>query len=209
MNYLKKADQACTLLRRESMRLRDSVLKAADRLARQIKQETERECTRLERDAKRAQQVADRRVEEAKKSLSGKKVAKNRSKRAAQSTTAKASRKRDPARETKPKPQSLEQFASAVQKAADKVMGQGRYDEDRVFVAAVWDALNGSRQIGESTLNAFKHRLVEANREGHLRLNRADLTAAMDPAMVAASEIRYLNATFHFIVSRAQRTIRP
>ena len=49
-------------------------------------------------------------------------------------------------------------------------------------------------------LPAFKQRLVEANREGLLRLSRADLVSAMDPADVRESETRYLNAEFHFIL---------
>ena len=51
-------------------------------------------------------------------------------------------------------------------------------------------------------LDAFKSRLVEAHRADLLTLVRADLVEAMDPQDVAASEARYLNATFHFIRCR-------
>jgi hypothetical protein len=45
----------------------------------------------------------------------------------------------------------------------------------------------------------FKDRLIEANRQGLIRLSRADLVEAMDPADVRASETTWLNAVFHFV----------
>jgi hypothetical protein len=41
---------------------------------------------------------------------------------------------------------------------------------------------------------------VSAHRQRELELARADLVAAMDPTLVAASETRTDGATFHFIV---------
>ena len=48
-------------------------------------------------------------------------------------------------------------------------------------------------------LDTFKDRVVDAHRSGRLVLQRADLVGAMDPTLVARSEVRYLNASFHFI----------
>lgn len=50
------------------------------------------------------------------------------------------------------------------------------------------------------TRGEFKSWLLAAQREGLVRLCRADLVEAMDPAKVAASEICYLSATFNFVV---------
>ena len=49
-------------------------------------------------------------------------------------------------------------------------------------------------------LAGFKADLVAAHRAGELALARADLVAAMDPALVAASEIAVDGASFHFVV---------
>ena len=49
----------------------------------------------------------------------------------------------------------------------------------------------------------LKERLFEAHRRGELELARADLVAAMDPALVAASEMFGGGARFHFIVRGA------
>ena len=42
--------------------------------------------------------------------------------------------------------------------------------------------------------------LVKLNRLGLIDLCRADLVSVMDPEWVAASEIQYLTAAFHFVV---------
>ena len=49
---------------------------------------------------------------------------------------------------------------------------------------------------------------MEAHRQGELRLARADLVAAMDPELVARSEIGYLNATFHFVEATPEEDAR-
>jgi hypothetical protein len=69
-----------------------------------------------------------------------------------------------------------------------------------VFVAAVWRASQREHGFPRLALPEFKTRLVEANRDGLLRLSRADLVQAMDPARVTESETHYLNATFHFVL---------
>lgn len=89
-------------------------------------------------------------------------------------------------------------FARQVLDAARAVEGSGRFGSRKVFISAAWRTLQAGTG-GALDLDRFKHRLVEANRAGLLRLHRADLVAAMDPAEVRASEVAHLNATFHFI----------
>jgi hypothetical protein len=71
----------------------------------------------------------------------------------------------------------------------------GRFGDDRVFISHVWRAMRGHGLDEQS----FKNRLVEANQKRLLSLSRADMVELMDPADVAASEIRHLGSTFHFI----------
>jgi hypothetical protein len=82
---------------------------------------------------------------------------------------------------------------------------QGRFDDRKVFVSAVWRRMRDEPACTGMDLEAFKAHLFEAHRRGLLVLHRADLVGAMDPAAVAASEIRYLNATFHFIEAMVSR----
>jgi len=73
----------------------------------------------------------------------------------------------------------------------------GRFG-DRCFIRAVYDALPPRWMYLEYT--DFQARLLEANRYGLLRLSRADLTPAMDAALVEASETRgFGEAVFHFV----------
>ena len=92
----------------------------------------------------------------------------------------------------------LKEFAKLVQVAADKTTGKGRFGPRKVFIAAAWRRL---KLPGLDETN-YKAKLIEAHRAGLLVLHRADLVGAMDPKLVAASEVQYLNATFHFIESK-------
>ena len=67
-------------------------------------------------------------------------------------------------------------------------------------MSAVWDELRRDPPWDALALDDFKARLVAAHRAGELTLARADLVAAMDPALVAASEIAADGASFHFLV---------
>ncbi len=69
-----------------------------------------------------------------------------------------------------------------------------------VFVATLHDALLRRRPDLAVDLESFKARLLDAARAGHARLIRADLVEAMDPALVARSEIRDLHARFHLAI---------
>jgi len=90
-------------------------------------------------------------------------------------------------------------FADDALRAAGAVT-EGRFGDRKVFVSAAWDELRRDPRWSELALAAFKTRLVAAHRAGELALARADLVAAMDPALVAASEIAADGASFHFIV---------
>jgi hypothetical protein len=90
-------------------------------------------------------------------------------------------------------------FASDVLRAAGSTH-DGWFGERKVFVSAVWRQLRRNPSWSALTLPAFKERLVAAHRAGELTLARADLVAAMDPELVAASEITADGASFHFLV---------
>lgn len=90
-------------------------------------------------------------------------------------------------------------FARAVRAAAAEVTGDGRFGDRRVFIAALWRRV-AEGELAGLTLADFKRRLLEANQAGDLSLARADLVDAMDPALVAESEIRDLGSSFHFVM---------
>lgn len=77
---------------------------------------------------------------------------------------------------------------------------QGVFGDRKVFISSVWDDLRRRPSWSALTLADFKERLVTAHRAGDLVLARADLVAAMNPDLVAASETVTDGASFHFIV---------
>jgi hypothetical protein len=89
-------------------------------------------------------------------------------------------------------------MAGRVQAAA-RSCPTGRYGDHKVFIAHVWDHLRSDPDFAAMDLDGFKQALAEANNLRLLDLARADLVQAMDPEEVRRSEVRYLNATFHFI----------
>ena len=94
-------------------------------------------------------------------------------------------------------------WAGEVKKVAARLPKSGRYGSERAFVSSTHKAAVAQGKIPRISLAAFKSKLVEANRRGHLRLHRADLVGAMDPKLVRDSEIKHLNADFHFIETPA------
>jgi hypothetical protein len=90
-------------------------------------------------------------------------------------------------------------FAADVLRAAGAATA-GWFGDRKIFVYAVWDQLRSDPRWSALTLPAFKAQLLAAHRAGELTLARADLVAAMDPALVAASEIAADGASFHFLV---------
>lgn len=95
-------------------------------------------------------------------------------------------------------------FASRVANAVKSVGPEGRFGGDKVYINhahAAYEKLHGA-----IPLDQFKSKLVEANRERHLDLSRADLVEAMDPEKVRQSEIAfgrdkngYGGGGFHFV----------
>lgn len=97
-------------------------------------------------------------------------------------------------------PVDLEAFAKATIAAAKKVPEAGRFDDDRVFISSTWLKLPAEIAEEIGSLDAFKVRLVEAQRAGLIRLSRADLVGRMNRHLVAGSAIRVLGEDrFHFI----------
>jgi hypothetical protein len=93
----------------------------------------------------------------------------------------------------------LAAFAGTVQAAA-RACPTGRFGDNKVFVHHVWKQLQEEPGFPVQSLGEFKRRLTEANHAGLLRLSRADLVQAMDPADVQQAETHYLDAVFHFIL---------
>ena len=90
-------------------------------------------------------------------------------------------------------------FAAEVREVATAAH-DGVFGDRKVFIAAVWNGLRRAPAWSSLTLDDFKARLVAAHRAGDLSLARADLVAAMDPELVAASETTTDGASFHFII---------
>jgi hypothetical protein len=97
----------------------------------------------------------------------------------------------------------LPAFARAVAAAA-RDCPTGRFGDNKVFINHVWKTFQNATGQRRLDLPAFKQRLIEANREGLVRLSRADLLAAMNADDVRESEIRYLNADFHFVLTEGR-----
>jgi hypothetical protein len=93
-------------------------------------------------------------------------------------------------------PRSLIDDVRAVTAAAR----EGVFGERKVFISAIWTALRAMPAWASLELDDLKAQLVDAHRRRELVLARADLVAAMDPDLVAASETRTDGATFHFVV---------
>ncbi len=95
---------------------------------------------------------------------------------------------------TVPPPSLIDDARSAARSAQAGVFG-----DRKVFISSVWSALRERPTWAALALDDFKRQLVAAHRNQQLVLTRADYVAAMDPALVAASETRTDGATFHFI----------
>jgi hypothetical protein len=109
--------------------------------------------------------------------------------------------KSPPSPESPPLEFNLSSFAERV-KAAARGCTTGRFGDSRVFIVHVWRAFESDQSesaFRSIDLAAFKGHLTEANNARLLDLSRADLVQAMDPDDIRESEVRYLNATFHFV----------
>ena len=101
-----------------------------------------------------------------------------------------------------PAPPDEGSFASLVKDVVHDIGPDGRFGSQKVFISAIWDQLHDRVDI---TLDELKQRLLDANRHGLLSLARADLVGAMDPSIVARSEIADANASFHFVIDAGRR----
>lgn len=81
---------------------------------------------------------------------------------------------------------SLVDFADAVKTAASRVKGKPYRFGDKVFLAAIGDALD-QKPLHKSTRDL----LVEAHRAGLIVLSRADLTSAFPADVVRASRVAF------------------
>jgi hypothetical protein len=107
-----------------------------------------------------------------------------------------------PATATVPTPaRSLIADVRAVADAAR----EGVFGDRKVFISAVWEALRAMPEWAGLELDDLKARLVAAHRNRELVLERADFVAAMDPALVDASETGTDGATFHFVLREPAR----
>lgn len=93
----------------------------------------------------------------------------------------------------------LSGFASRVKDVARGMNDDNRFGRFKVFIAPIWQRMRAASSLEPMSEGDFKEKLVAAHRAGFLRLTRADLTPAMAPQLVAASEVPYLNAVFHFV----------
>jgi hypothetical protein len=102
--------------------------------------------------------------------------------------------------QTVPRPQSLDlkQFAQAVVETARHT--REGWVGNKVFISRVWKEIQDKGGFAGMTFEAFKGHLVQANHQRLLSLSRADLAPLMDQQDVLASEIKHMDATFHFLV---------
>ncbi len=104
------------------------------------------------------------------------------------------------ARRLNPASQADRDTAWLILDSARRAPTPGWFGERKVFVSAAYDQLRKDGRSSGISLPEFKALLVDLHRAGVLELARADLVAAMDPSLVAASEIDAQGAEFHFIV---------
>jgi hypothetical protein len=91
---------------------------------------------------------------------------------------------------------TTETIKSDILKSAAATPKTGWFGDNKVFISHAFDQFKKDNPDSGMDLAGFKKFLVD-NLRG--QLSRADLVSAMDPKDVAASEVEYLNATFHFI----------
>jgi hypothetical protein len=100
-------------------------------------------------------------------------------------------------------PPSPEVLLKTVKELIPHVGADGRHGSEKVFVSALWKGISSDQRIEQLPLDKFKSWLLTANRKGELILARADFPAAMNPKLVAESEIQDQGSTFHFVLDRA------
>jgi hypothetical protein len=112
-----------------------------------------------------------------------------------------------PVRNELPHPEQLDlpAFAATVRALACNSPPHDRFHDNKVFIAPLWRASQCELNFPRFSLPEFKQHLLEANGRHLLHLSRADFVQAMDPKLVAESEVTYENATFHFVLLEGAR----
>lgn len=87
-----------------------------------------------------------------------------------------------------------------AQVVRDAMTRAQRFGETKVFISSVWKEMGELTSWWGGSLKTFKAWLVDANRSGVLTMARADLVSAMDPELVAASEVTEGVSSWHFIL---------
>jgi hypothetical protein len=91
------------------------------------------------------------------------------------------------------------QLADKVLAAITKIpLGSpDRFGDQKVYISALH---HHTRTATGLTLDQFKGRLVDLNRQQLITLARADYVSAMDPARVRASHTHHWGSDFHFVL---------
>jgi hypothetical protein len=103
-------------------------------------------------------------------------------------------------------PFDLPAFAATVRTIAGNSPPEARFYDNKVFIEPLWKLTQREPSFPRMSLLDFKRHLLDANSRHLLHLSRADLVQAMEPRLVAESEIAYLNATFHFVLLEENRS---
>jgi hypothetical protein len=99
-----------------------------------------------------------------------------------------------------PPPLTADALLALVREVIPGIGSDGRFGPEKVFISSIWHRLERDGRVPDFSLDRFKQWLLDANRERLLDLVRADLVGAMDPRLVAESEIEDLGSTFHFVL---------
>lgn len=99
-------------------------------------------------------------------------------------------------------PLTADALLALVREVIPGIGSDGRFGPEKVFISSIWHRLERDGRVPDFSLDRFKQWLLDANRERLLDLVRADLVGAMDPRLVAESEIEDLGDTFHFVLDR-------
>ncbi|MCE9565539.1 MAG: hypothetical protein K8U57_26250 [Planctomycetes bacterium] len=110
-----------------------------------------------------------------------------------------------PDSDVEPEPFDPLAFAATVKRIARDSGSDARFGSNKAFVAAVWQASQTEDSFPKMSLVEFKDALADASRDGLIRLEPADLVQAMNPKLVADSEITRAGAKSHFILLEETR----
>ncbi len=88
-------------------------------------------------------------------------------------------------------------FVDAVHTAADKAQ---KFGNSKAFISSVYNNMDAAFKPG--SLDEFKKLIDVERKAGTIKMGRADLVAAMDSKLVAASETKVAGADFHFIQTK-------